>query len=183
MEMGLLADPELNLTFDTLETIIQPDGVLIQWHNQLFKAAIGKNGVIAADDKIEGDLKTPIGHYRVTHGYYRPDKMDCPKSIIPFTAIEPNFGWCDEPSHEFYNQFVIKPFEPSHENLWRDDDVYDVILVTDHNTNPIVPGKGSAVFIHVAREDFSPTAGCLALRKEDLLMIIENCSFEMVWVV
>jgi L,D-peptidoglycan transpeptidase YkuD (ErfK/YbiS/YcfS/YnhG family) len=183
MEMALLAESSITFPFDFLKTIIKPDAVYIQWHDQTFKAAIGKNGVIAAEDKVEGDLKTPMGSYRVTHGYYRPDKMDCPQSIIPFTALDPTFGWCDEPSHPLYNQQVLKPFDASHEDLWSDDDVYDVILVTDHNTNPIVPGKGSAVFIHVAREDFEPTAGCLALQKEDLLMIIENCSSELVWLV
>ncbi|MES2607343.1 MAG: L,D-transpeptidase family protein [Pseudomonadota bacterium] len=176
-------DSELNTAFNILETIIKPDGVYIQWRDYVFKAAIGKNGVIAADDKIEGDLKTPKGRYHVTHGYYRPDKMDCPKSIIPFTALHPSFGWCDEPSYALYNQHVIKPFDASHENLWRDDNVYDLILVTDHNTNPIVPGKGSAVFIHVARDDFASTAGCLALQKQDLLMIIESCKYGLVWVV
>ena len=182
MEMALLAESNVK-SIDILETIIQSDGTYIQWRDHVLKAAIGKNGVIAAEDKIEGDLKTPMGSYRVTHGYYRSDKIDCPKSIIPFMPIERTFGWCDDPSHELYNQFVGKPFDASHEDLWRDNDVYDVILVTDHNTNPIVLGKGSAVFIHVSCMDFSPTAGCLALRKEDLLMIIESCSSELVWVV
>ena len=183
METALLVDPELNLTFDTLETIIKPDGVYTEWLDSVFKAAIGKNGVIAAEDKTEGDLKTPKGCYKVTRGFYRPDKMDCPKSIIPFTALDPSFGWCDDQSHPLYNQQILKPFNASHEDLWRDDDVYDLILVTDHNTNPIVPGKGSAVFIHVARDDFTPTAGCLALRKEDLLMIIERCEAGLSWAV
>ena len=181
MEMALLAESNIKL-IDILETIIQSDGTYIQWRDQILKAAIGKNGVIVAENKVEGDLKSPMGSYRVTHGYYRPDKMDCPKSIIPFAVLEPSFGWCDEPTHPLYNQQVMKPFDASHEDLWRDDDVYDVILVTDHNTNPIVPGKGSAVFIHVARENFEPTDGCLALRKEDLLMVIEGCETGLVWV-
>lgn len=183
MEMVLLVESNLNTVFDALETLIKPDGVYIQWHDQILKAAIGRNGLIAAEDKIEGDFKTPKGHYRVTHGYYRPDKLDCPKSIIPFTAIHSSFGWCDEPSHALYNQKIKKPFDASHEDLWRDDGVYDLILVTDHNTNPIAPGKGSAVFIHVARENFEPTAGCLALRKQDLLMIVESCETGLAWVV
>jgi L,D-peptidoglycan transpeptidase YkuD (ErfK/YbiS/YcfS/YnhG family) len=183
METALLADSELNTSFDILETLIKPDGVHIQWRDQILNAAIGGNGVIAAEDKIEGDLKTPKGCYRVTHGFYRPDRMDCPKSIIPFAALQPSFGWCDEPSHSFYNQHILKPFDASHEDLWRDDDIYDLILVTDHNTNPIVPGKGGAVFIHVAHDDFAPTAGCLALRKEDLLMIVESCESGLVWVI
>ncbi|MES2252975.1 MAG: L,D-transpeptidase family protein [Pseudomonadota bacterium] len=168
---------------DILQTIIKPNGVYIQWRDQLFMTSIGKNGVIAAEYKLEGDLKTPKGRYRVTHGFYRPDKMDCPKSIIPFTALEPSFGWCDASSHALYNQHITKPFTASHEDLWREDHVYDLILVTNHNANPVVPGKGSAVFIHVARDDFSPTAGCLALRKQDLLTIVECCSAELIWVV
>ena len=183
MEMALLVDSDLNISFDALETIIKPDGVYIQWRDYVFKAAIGKNGVIVADDKIEGDLKTPKGRHKVTHGYYRPDKMDCPKSIIPFTALQPSFGWCDESSHALYNQLIDKPFAASHEDLWRDDDVYDLILVTEHNANPIVPGKGSAIFIHIAGENFEPTAGCLALRKQDILIIVKNCSADLIWVV
>lgn len=169
--------------YDVLQTRVTEDGVYVEWNNQLLQASIGKNGIIPAEDKVEGDLKTPKGHYKVTHGFYRPDKIDCPKSIIPFTAIEPNFGWCDDPSHPFYNQKILKPLDASYEDLWRDDDVYDLILVTDHNTNPIVPGKGSAVFIHIARANFEPTAGCLALPKQDLLRIVEGCQIGLAWVV
>ena len=166
---------------DTLTTIIEGEHICVQWRDFVFKAAIGENGVIAAEDKIEGDLRTPAGRYRVTHGYYRPDKLNPPHSMIPFTPLEPTFGWCDEPSHAFYNQRIDMPFAASHEKLWRNDDAYDLILVTNHNTNPIVPGKGSAVFIHVARENFTPSAGCLTLQKQDLLYIVENCSADLFW--
>ena len=169
--------------YDVLQTHVTEDGVYIQWNGVQLKASIGKNGTILADDKVEGDLKTPKGRYCVTHGFYRPDKIKCPKSVIPFTPIEPHFGWCDASSHPFYNQKILKPFDASHEDLWRDDDVYDLILVTDHNTNPIVPGKGSAVFIHIARNNFEPTAGCLALLVQDLLMIVESCEAGLAWVV
>lgn len=183
METDLLVDSNLAPSFDILETIVKPDGAYIQWRGQIFKVSIGKNGIVAAKDKVEGDLKTPKGRYQVTHGFYRPDKMDCPKSEIPFTALTPSCGWCDDPSHAFYNQYVIKPFDTSHEDLWRADDAYDLILVTDHNTNPIIPRKGSAIFIHVACEDFMPSAGCLVLQKQDLLMIVESCEIGLVWVI
>jgi len=168
---------------NTLQTIIKPDGVYIQWRDQFFRASIGKNGVINAEDKLEGDLKTPQGCYRVTQGFYRPDRMDCPKSIISFTPLEPSFGWCDAPLHPLYNKHVIKPFSASHEDLWRDDHVYDLILVTNHNMNPVVPGKGSAVFVHIAHDDFAPSAGCLTLQKKDLMEVIECSTADLIWII
>jgi L,D-peptidoglycan transpeptidase YkuD (ErfK/YbiS/YcfS/YnhG family) len=83
-------------------------------------------------------------------------------------ALSPDDGWCDDPSSPFYNQHVKLPFAPSHEKLWRDDHVYDLIVVLGHNDDPPVAGMGSAIFAHLARPDYSGTEGCVALKLEDM---------------
>jgi L,D-peptidoglycan transpeptidase YkuD (ErfK/YbiS/YcfS/YnhG family) len=147
--------------------------------NTSYRAAIGRAGVTG--DKREGDGMTPRGTFRLRGCYFRPDRVLPPKMQLPMRELSRSCGWCDDPAHPLYNQFVKLPFAASHEDLWRDDHVYDLILVTNHNTNPIIPGKGSAVFIHIARDDYAPTAGCLALSKDDLLNIVETCSSALFW--
>jgi len=140
--------------------------------DQEYPAAIGKQGVTA--DKREGDNKSPIGKFTVRPGYYRPDKMSAPTSALPFTALSKQDGWCDDAAHENYNRPVALPFEGSHEKLWRDDHVYDVIIPLGYNDNPPMPGLGSAIFLHVARPDFSGTEGCVALALPDLLSVLNK---------
>ncbi|MBE7636098.1 L,D-transpeptidase family protein [Sneathiella sp. P13V-1] len=135
-----------------------------------FPAAIGKAGVTT--DKKEGDNKSPIGRFSIREGYYRADKIDMPKSRLHFKEIKKTDGWCDAPEHELYNRPVPLPFEASHEKLWREDDVYDVIVPLGYNDAPPVPGRGSAIFLHVARPDYSGTEGCVALKLEDLLDLL-----------
>lgn len=166
---------------DILNTIIIDGLVYIKWRNFLFNAAIGRNGIIDAAEKKEGDGKTPKGIYKITHGYYRPDRLSPPKTALTLFPMQPSFGWCDDPIHCMYNQKINKPFEASHEDLWRDDHLYDLILVIDHNAKPIVSGQGSAIFIHIAPTNFTPSSGCLTLKREDLLAIVETCSFELFW--
>jgi L,D-peptidoglycan transpeptidase YkuD (ErfK/YbiS/YcfS/YnhG family) len=166
---------------EVLKTIVSDGSVQIQWGDSLFDAAIGQNGIIDAELKEEGDKKTPTGRYRVTHGYYRPDRIPPQKTSLQLHPLQPLCGWCDDPKHALYNQKISKPFSASHEDLWREDHLYDLILVTDHNTNPIIPGNGSAIFIHIAPPDFSASAGCLTLLKKDLINIIETCGHELYW--
>jgi L,D-peptidoglycan transpeptidase YkuD (ErfK/YbiS/YcfS/YnhG family) len=87
-------------------------------------------------------------------------------------AIDPDDGWCDDPKSPSYNRPVKLPCAVSHERLWREDGIYDLVLVIGHNDDPIRPGDGSAVFIHVAHGDYRPTAGCVALAREDLLEVL-----------
>ena len=134
--------------------------------------ALGRHGTIAALDKREGDLKSPIGIWPIRYAYYRPDRLPRPETGLKLMALTPEDGWCDDPQHALYNQAVRLPFEASHEKLWRDDHVYDLIIVLGHNDNPIVPGLGSAIFAHVAREDFRGTEGCVALRREHVLELL-----------
>lgn len=136
-----------------------------------FRCAIGKGGITAK--KREGDHMTPVGCYELLHVYYRPDKVQKPETSLPTTEITPHMGWCDDPAYTEYNKLISLPFRGSHEKLWRDDAVYDVIVEINHNQPPI-PGKGSAVFIHIARENYEGTEGCIALKREDLLTLLQK---------
>lgn len=143
--------------------------------DQSFRCAIGKAGI--AHDKKEGDHKTPAGTYKLLHLYYRADKIETPPTILPVTEITPDLGWCDDPAYPDYNKAVALPFPGSHEKMWRDDDLYDIVIEISHNHSPSIPGKGSAVFIHIAKEKYEGTEGCIALKKEDLIQLLaENPS-------
>jgi len=139
---------------------------------QQYPAAIGKQGVTSS--KREGDNKSPVGKFALRPGYFRPDKVDAPNSTLPFTPLQASDGWCDDAAHADYNKPVQLPFSASHELLWRKDDVYDVIIPLGYNDNPPRPGFGSAIFMHVARPDYSGTEGCVALALPDLLHLIEQ---------
>ena len=134
--------------------------------------ALGKSGVIDAADKREGDRKTPAGRYGFRQIFWRPDRMQTPITRLPGCALQPDFGWCDDPGDPAYNRWVRLPFGRSHERLWREDGLYDLILVIGHNDDPVVPGLGSAVFVHCARGDLGPTQGCVALKKRDLVRLV-----------
>ncbi len=136
-----------------------------------YRCALGKGGV--REDKREGDGATPVGCFAVRKVYYRPDKfMAAPQTAFPVQVLSPDDGWADDDKLPEYNTLVKLPYAGSHEKLWRDDHLYDLIVVLGYNDQPPVPGKGSAVFMHLAREAFTPTAGCVALSREDLLDVL-----------
>ncbi len=151
-------------------------GNMALWGPKTFKCAIGRSGF--ASQKREGDGTTPIGSYRFRKIYFRPDRIEKPFANMPSEAITSQAGWCDDPKDPQYNRFVNLPFGASHEKLWRADQLYDLLIVVGHNDNPPVPYEGSAVFIHVAREQFSSTEGCVAFTLKDLLCIVENATIE-----
>ncbi|MEL6324842.1 MAG: L,D-transpeptidase family protein [Pseudomonadota bacterium] len=136
---------------------------------QRFPLAEGKGGRIAADQKQEGDGATPIGVWPLRRVYYRPDRLAPPQTALPLVPLRPHDGWCDDPADPLYNRPVSLPYRASHERLWRDDEVYDLIVEIGHNDDPPVPGLGSAIFVHIAREGFTPTEGCIALTLADLI--------------
>lgn len=138
--------------------------------------ALGKNGLATPEDAVEGDSATPMGHYRLTEGFWRADKMEKPRCQLPLTAIDEHMGWCDDPRHPLYNQQVRLPFADSHETLWRADNRYDLLFVLDFNRKPITPGRGSAIFLHVTDDDLPPTRGCIALKLDDLLTLADHFS-------
>lgn len=145
----------------------------LKWAEGTFNCVLGRSGVRA--DKREGDGATPLGRWVLRRVMYRPDRIAPPQTRLPCRPLSQNDGWCDDPADSAYNQPITLPHHASHETLWRDDHVYDVIVVLGHNDRPIVPGLGSAIFMHVARPNFEPTEGCVALRIEDLLFILGEC--------
>ncbi len=142
------------------------------WRDKEYHCALGRSGV--KTDKREGDGTTPVGCFPIRHVLYRVDKIPKPVSVFKTLPLQKEDAWCDDPADEKYNQFVKLPYAASHENLWREDDLYDVIVVLGYNDDPPQPGKGSAIFLHVARQDYSPTEGCVALALPDLLEILKT---------
>ena len=98
--------------------------------------------------------------------------MAPPRTALPISPLSPRDGWCDDPAHPLYNRPLRLPHEARHEELWRTDRVYDLIVILGHNDAPVVPGLGSAVFLHVAQPNYAPTAGCVAVSADDLLAIL-----------
>ncbi|KCZ54358.1 hypothetical protein HY29_14505 [Hyphomonas beringensis] len=137
------------------------------------RCVLGKGGVVVAGQKREGDGASPAGRWPIRRVFYRPDRGDPPKTSLEKVPLTPDDGWCDEANHPLYNLFVSLPFIHSHEKLWRDDHVYDLIVELGYNDDPVVPGRGSAIFMHIAQPDFRPTEGCIAMEKEDLLAALE----------
>ena len=149
--------------------IINKSGYL-KYRDLKFKCALGKSGV---GKKIkEGDNITPRGTFDIIKIYYRNDRIKKLSSEFNLIKIRRNMGWCDDPKSKKYNQLIKLPSKYSYENLYRKDNIYDLILILDYNMHPIVKNKGSAIFIHVAKKNYKKTAGCIALKKKDLKQLI-----------
>jgi len=141
-----------------------------RWGDKVMRCAFGPGGI--ASGKREGDGTTPVGSFPLRWLLYRPDRLVAPVTGLPVSPISPNDGWCDDPADPLYNRAVKLPYRAHHERLWRDDEIYDLVVILGHNDDPVVPGAGSAVFLHVARPDLSPTAGCIVLARDDLLAML-----------
>ena len=142
------------------------------YNNYRIKCAVGKRGI---KKKLkEGDLVTPTGRFKVKLILYRKDRVKKLSTSIKKLTIKKNMGWCDDPDSSKYNKLITLPFKYSHEKLFRKDRIYDIILVLNYNMNPVKRNKGSAIFIHVAKNNFKPTKGCVALKKKELLKIIKD---------
>ena len=147
-------------------------GNTLTFNGKSYRCAIGKNGFSA--NKKEGDNCTPIGEFALRECWYRVDKIAAPKTSLPLKGIHEDDGWCDASDAREYNKHIKLPFHASHEKLWREDDVYDLIIPLGYNDSPIIPGKGSAIFMHVAKPDYAGTEGCVALARENLLEILPH---------
>jgi L,D-peptidoglycan transpeptidase YkuD (ErfK/YbiS/YcfS/YnhG family) len=132
------------------------------------RCALGPNGVVAAEDKREGDGKSPLGVWPIRRVLLRPDRGPAPQTALPLAPIAPGDGWCDDPSDPAYNRPVALPYPASAEALWREDEIYDLVVILGHNDDPPVPGLGSAIFMHLAKPDFPPTQGCVAITRADM---------------
>jgi len=131
------------------------------------RCALGKGGVTPADAKREGDGMSPLGVWPIRRLLYRPDR-GAPPTALPLAPIGSDDGWCDDPADPAYNRPVTLPYPASAERMWRDDGVYDLVVVLGHNDEPPVAGLGSAIFLHLARDGYAPTEGCVALARPDL---------------
>lgn len=137
-----------------------------------FACSLGRSGI--THTKREGDGATPIGRFELLNVYYRADKGPCPVTYLPVAPLSDSDGWCDSPEHSLYNRPVDLPFEGNHEKMWRDDRLYDIVVVLNQNMYPAVPGEGSAIFFHIAREGFLPTEGCVAVYPEVMRQILSE---------
>ena len=144
------------------------------WGSGPRRCAVGRGGV--GEKLREGDGITPIGKWPLRRVLYRADRIAAPRTALSLAAIEPDQAWCDVPDDPNYNRLVRLPYPSLDERLWRDDSLYDLIVVVGFNDSPPVAGKGSAFFLHLARPDYSPTAGCVALSYGDLVEAVEQLS-------
>jgi L,D-peptidoglycan transpeptidase YkuD (ErfK/YbiS/YcfS/YnhG family) len=132
------------------------------------RCALGKAGVKPAAQKREGDLASPAGVWAIRRVLYRPDEGAPPVTELPVEALSPDDGWCDAPDDEDYNRPIKLPHPASFEKMWRDDGLYDLVVVLGHNDDPPRPHMGSCIFLHLAREGYAPTEGCVAVTRPDL---------------
>ena len=143
----------------------------LNYYKYKVKCSVGKRGI--GYKKKEGDLITPVGLYRIKYILYRKDRIKHLKTKIKTIAIKKNMGWCNDSKSKKYNQLIRYPFKFNSERLYRSDNIYDMIIVLNFNMSPVKKNKGSAIFIHVAKNKFSSTKGCIALKKNELKKMIK----------
>ncbi len=146
----------------------------LQWRGKPYRCALGRGGLTEA--KQEGDGATPVGRFLLREVLYRPDRLGPPPTGLEARPLKSNDGWCDDPADDNYNRPVDHPYPASAEHLWRDDSLYDLVVVIGYNRAPVAPGRGSAIFLHVATDDYGPTEGCVALARADLLQVLADCA-------
>ncbi len=145
-------------------------GGWLTWPEGKARAAVGRAGLTV--HKREGDGATPAGVFPLISAYYRADRIEPPRTRLPIRALQPSNAWVDDPADANYNRVVNLPYPAHAEPMWLDDAVYDLLVVIGYNMAPVVPGAGSAIFLHVASPDFSPTAGCVAVEKSVLVSLL-----------
>jgi L,D-peptidoglycan transpeptidase YkuD (ErfK/YbiS/YcfS/YnhG family) len=142
----------------------------LSWPGGAAAAACGRSGV--RRDKREGDGASPAGSFPLIRAFYRADRLARPETGLPLAAMRPDAGWVDDPADPQYNRLVTLPYAAHHEEMWRQDGLYDLVVVIGYNTAPVVPGRGSAIFLHCAAADFVPTAGCITIARDALLALL-----------
>jgi L,D-peptidoglycan transpeptidase YkuD (ErfK/YbiS/YcfS/YnhG family) len=137
---------------------------------------LGRGGIRA--DKREGDGATPRGCFRPLRLWWRADRLRRPQTALPVRPIGPDDAWCEDPRDPRYNRPIRLAAGTGGDRLRRTDRLYDLIVEIDHNSRPRIAGRGSAIFIHVARPDRGPTAGCIGLRQPDLARLVGKLSLK-----
>ena len=133
------------------------------------RCSIGKRGI--SIKKREGDKKTPKGEFKLKYILYRKDRVFNFQTKLKKIKIDKKMGWCDDPKSNHYNKIINYPFKYSSEKLWRKDNIYDIIIIIDYNLDPVIKNKGSAIFLHIAKRKYQPTAGCIAVSKRNIKLI------------
>ncbi len=154
-----------------MELIVSPQG-FAGWRGRKLPCALGRSGITR--NKREGDGATPAATFGILRVLYRADRVAPPATRLPVASISPTDGWCDAPDSGDYNRMVSLPHAASCERLWRGDHIYDILAITSFNHAPVTPGRGSAIFVHLARDGMAPTEGCIAFTQEDLLAILAD---------
>jgi len=138
------------------------------------RCALGRGGLTPAATKREGDGATPVGRWPLRRVLYRPDRGPAPETSLICSAIAKDDGWCDAPGDPAYNRPVKLPYRASAEAMWLEEGIYDLVVVLGHNDDPPAPGMGSAIFLHLAKPGYPPTAGCVAVTREDLETLLRR---------
>jgi L,D-peptidoglycan transpeptidase YkuD (ErfK/YbiS/YcfS/YnhG family) len=142
-----------------------------EFGDRRWRCTVGAGGV--REDKVEGDAATPAGEFPLRRLYFRNDRLVLPKVPLPARPIAEHDGWCDDPRSPAYNRLVHVPNEWSHEKMWREDGLYDLVVVVGYNDDPPEGEWGSAIFLHVARGNYEPTRGCVAFSRDDLMELVQ----------
>lgn len=141
-----------------------------------YDCTLGRSGVTI--DKVEGDGKTPIGTYPLRKLIYRADRHDVPITGLPIETLNDDTGWCEDVAHGDYNTQVILPHPSTVDRMTRDDALYDFVIVVGYNDAPVTAGRGSAIFIHLARPEWTPTAGCVGLKLSDMKDVLQQLDLD-----
>lgn len=155
-------------------TDIVVTGTAVRFGRNRYRCAIGHGGI--RTNKKEGDGATPAGVWPIRSVLYRADRVRLPKLAFDVREIASDDGWCDAAADPMYNRPVKLPYAASAEKLWRDDGIYDVVVVLGYNDKPVVPERGSAIFMHIARPNYTSTLGCIAFARENLLEILSRAT-------
>jgi L,D-peptidoglycan transpeptidase YkuD (ErfK/YbiS/YcfS/YnhG family) len=150
---------------------------VLSFASEIVNCSFGRSGI--SSSKKEGDGATPAGDYQLREVFYRADRESPPRTRLPLSAIRESDAWCDDASDPAYNRLVARPYQRSTESLWRSDSLYDIVVVIGYNDQPVRPGAGSAIFLHIAREKAGillPTSGCIAVKRQHLLHILQFCT-------
>jgi L,D-peptidoglycan transpeptidase YkuD (ErfK/YbiS/YcfS/YnhG family) len=138
--------------------------------DRIISCVIGRGGACEAGDKREGDGRTPLGDWPIRAVLLRPDRDLSPPAAMPWRWLRPGDGWSDDPGDPAYNRPVRHPHAFSAERMWREDSLYDAVIVLGHNDRPPVAGLGSAIFLHIRGD--APTEGCIAISRNDIPVVL-----------